>query len=80
MLVELAGVNTDVVPLAMHIMGQSATAAEQREFAERLIVLGQQLHHRADETQRIVEGTVLVTQSVALLANDEAATGKALNL
>jgi len=50
LLVELARVNTDVVPLAMHIMEQSATAAEQYEFAERLICLGQRLYRRADET------------------------------
>jgi hypothetical protein len=43
LLVELARVNTDVVPLAMHIMERSATAAEQYEFAERLIGLGQRL-------------------------------------
>jgi hypothetical protein len=75
LLVELARVNTDVVPLAMHIMEESATAAEQYEFAERLIVLGQRLHRRVDEAHQIViDGTALVPQSVALLANDDAGT------
>lgn len=81
LLAELASVNTDVVPLAMHLMEQSATGGEQHKFAERLIVLGQQLHHRADETQRVViEGAVLLGQSVALPLDDGAGTGNHQNL
>lgn len=81
LLVELARVNTDVVPLAMRIMEENATAAEQYEFAERLIVLGQRLHRRGDEAHQIViEGTVLVPQSVALLANDDSGTREIHNL
>lgn len=70
---ELVSVNTDVVPLAMRIMEESATAGEQYEFAERLVTLGQRLHRRVDETQRVViEGTVLLAQSVVLPSNDGA--------
>jgi hypothetical protein len=59
LLSELARVNTGVVPLAMRIIDQSATAEEQHAFAERLTGLAQRLHHRAVETQRVVaEGTV----------------------
>lgn len=54
LLAELASVNTDVVPLAMRIMEESATGEAQHEFAERLITLGQRLHRRADETQRVI--------------------------
>lgn len=54
LLAELASVNTDVVPLAMHIMEGSATGETQHEFAKRLITLGLRLHRRADETQRVI--------------------------
>jgi hypothetical protein len=50
----LASVDIDVVPLAMHVRDESATSEEQHESAERLIILGQRLHRRADETQRVV--------------------------
>ena len=46
-LAEPARVNSDVVPLAMRIMDDSATAAEQHELAQRLIAAGERLHRRA---------------------------------
>ena len=70
LLVELASVNTDVVPLAMRIMEESTTPDELHEFADRLVALGQRLHHRADGPRRvIVEGTVLA-QPAALPLDD----------
>lgn len=53
-LAELARLNSDVVPLAMRVIDSSATAQEQRAFAQRLIAAGERLHHRADECERVV--------------------------
>lgn len=47
LLAELARLNSDVVPLAMNIIGESATADEQHAFAERLSAMARQLHARA---------------------------------
>ncbi|MGH3897426.1 MAG: hypothetical protein ACRDTA_04070 [Pseudonocardiaceae bacterium] len=54
LLAELASVNTDVVPLAMRIMEESATGEAQHKFADRLITLGQRLHRRADDPRRVI--------------------------
>jgi RNA polymerase-binding transcription factor DksA len=59
LLAELARVNSDVVPVAMRVMDDSATAEEQRELAERLIGIGQRLRQRADHAGRVVEGQVV---------------------
>jgi hypothetical protein len=73
LLAELASVNTDVVPLAMRIIDECATAEEQHKFAERLAALAQRLDRRAVETQRVViEGTVLPVQLNAHSPNDVA--------
>jgi hypothetical protein len=73
LLAELASVNTDVVPLAMRIIDECATAEEQHKFAERLVALAQRLDRRALETQRVViEGTVLPVQHDAHSPNDVA--------
>lgn len=47
LLAELGRLNTDVVPLAMRIMDQSATAEEYYVFAERLETMARQLQDRA---------------------------------
>ena len=60
LLTELARLNTAMVPLAMRIMDGTASAAEQQDYARRLITAGQWLHCRAtglDAT--IIEGEVL---------------------
>ena len=72
LLAELARLNTDVVPLAMRVMEDSATAQEQRVFAQRLIAAGERLHHRADESERVViDGEVIVGDNGALCASTE---------
>jgi len=48
LLAELGRLNSDVVPLAMKIMDESATitAEEQYAFAERLVMMGRRLDER----------------------------------
>lgn len=58
LLADLAQLNSDVVPLAMRIMDNSATSAEQQSFADRLIDLGTRLSHRAHPTMIIDSDTV----------------------
>lgn len=58
LLAELARLNSDVVPLAMRIMGESATADEQDAFAERLLAMARQLQARASGI--VIEGDVAV--------------------
>ncbi|MPZ66511.1 MAG: hypothetical protein GEU83_13695 [Pseudonocardiaceae bacterium] len=55
LLAELARVNSDVVPVAMRVMDDSATPEEQRELATRLIDLGQRLDRRAELTGHVIE-------------------------
>ncbi|MGH3928792.1 MAG: hypothetical protein ACRDTF_02295 [Pseudonocardiaceae bacterium] len=70
LLAELARLNTDVVPLAMRVMENSATAQEQRIFAQRLITAGERLHHRADGSECVViDGAVVPTEMRGLPAN-----------
>ncbi|MGH3795062.1 MAG: hypothetical protein ACRDSP_09245 [Pseudonocardiaceae bacterium] len=47
LLAELARLNSDVVPLAMRMMEESATADEQRAFAQRLVTMAHRLQERA---------------------------------
>lgn len=66
LLAELARLNTAMTPLAMRIMDDSASAAEQQSYAQRLIAAGERLQRRADETPGIIiEGDVLVSGPVA---------------
>ena len=75
LLAELARLNTDVVPLAMRVMEGSATAQEQRIFAQRLIAAGERLHHRADESERvIINEEVIVGDNGALCVSTETST------
>ncbi|MGH3899806.1 MAG: hypothetical protein ACRDTA_16490 [Pseudonocardiaceae bacterium] len=70
LLVELARVNSDVVPVAMRVMDDSATAQEQRALGERLIAAGERLRRRADGVNHpVVEGEILVDASLALPAH-----------
>ncbi len=55
LLADLARLNSDVVPLAMQIMDDSATREEQQAFAGRLIELGTRLNHRADQTWVVID-------------------------
>jgi len=65
LLAELGRLNSDVVPLAMKIMDESATitAEEQYAFAERLVMMGRRLEERVQRTAGemiagVVEGVV----------------------
>jgi EAL domain-containing protein (putative c-di-GMP-specific phosphodiesterase class I) len=57
LLAELARLNSDVVPLAMRIMGNNATSDEQHAFAQRLIAMAQRLQARASVA--VIEGNVV---------------------
>jgi hypothetical protein len=70
LLAELAGLNRAMAPLALSILEGTASAAEQHNYARRLIAAGQQLQHRANETGgAIVEGEVLANGLTALPAH-----------
>ena len=65
LLAELARLNRAMAALALRIMDGSASAGEQRAYAQRLIAAGKRLHHRADETNYpVIDGEV--TGSAAL--------------
>ena len=55
LLADLARMNSDVAPLAMRIMNDSATVDEQRTFADRLIELGTRLNHRARQSGLVID-------------------------
>jgi transketolase C-terminal domain/subunit len=55
LLADLARMNSDVVPLAIKIMGDSATAEEQRTFASRFLELGTHLNHRARQSGLVID-------------------------
>jgi hypothetical protein len=41
LLAELARLNTAMAPLAMRMMGGTASAAEQKDYAQRLVAAGE---------------------------------------
>lgn len=55
LLVDLARMNSEVAPLAMKIMDDSATVEEQRTFAGRLLELGTRLDHRARQSGLVID-------------------------
>jgi hypothetical protein len=56
--------------LAMRIMNGSASAAEQQNYAQRLIVAGERLWRRADGTSgAVIEGEVLANGPLTLPAH-----------
>lgn len=67
LLAELARLNNDMAPLAMRVMDDSASIAEQAHYAERLIVAGERLQRRADGTSgTVIEGDVLANGPLIL--------------
>ncbi|MGH3976444.1 MAG: hypothetical protein ACRDS9_24460 [Pseudonocardiaceae bacterium] len=60
LLVELGRLNTDVVPLAMRIMDESATAEEHYAFAERLAAMARRLQARAAHVGLVIDGEVAI--------------------
>ena len=68
LLAELARLNKAMAPLCMCIMDGSASTAEQRDYAQRLIAAGERLRKRADKTSDpVIDGEVLESGSGALL-------------
>lgn len=60
LLAELGRLNTDVVPLAMRIMDESATVEEHYVFAERLEAMARLLQTRAEHVGLVVAEEVAV--------------------
>jgi NADH:ubiquinone oxidoreductase subunit D len=58
LLTELARLNTDVMPLAMRIMDESATAEEHYAFAERLAAMAQRLQDRGAHLGFVIDGEI----------------------
>lgn len=56
LLAELARLNSDVTPLPLRMMDETATVDEQYAFAERLIAMARQLQARAAEV--VIKGDV----------------------
>ena len=66
LLAELARLNTAMTPLAMRIMEGSASAAEQRDYACRLIAAGKSLHRRAARIGAIIDGEVVTDAPITV--------------
>ncbi|MGH3889355.1 MAG: hypothetical protein ACRDSZ_22820 [Pseudonocardiaceae bacterium] len=60
LLADLGRLNTDVVPLAMSIMDDSATAEEHYAFAERLAAMARRLQARAAHVGLVIDGEVAI--------------------
>ncbi|MGH3765830.1 MAG: hypothetical protein ACRDS0_12475 [Pseudonocardiaceae bacterium] len=59
LLTELARLNRNMASLALRIMDGSASVAEQRHYAQRLIAVGERLRSRADRMGgTVIEGEV----------------------
>lgn len=67
LLAELARLNTAMAALAMRMMDGSATAAEQHDYAQRLIAAGQRMHKRVNDTATVVEGEVVLGSGLLAL-------------
>ena len=66
LLAELARLNNAMASLALRMMDGSATAGEQRDYAQRLIAAGERLRARVDETQcSVIDGEVTVSAALA---------------
>jgi hypothetical protein len=67
LLALLARLNTDMVSLAMRIMEHAASAAEQADYAQRLITAGERLRRRAaGKNAVVIEGEVLAKGPLTL--------------
>jgi hypothetical protein len=70
LLAELARLNSAMASLALRMMDGSASASEQRDYAERLIAAGKRLHARADEMNYLViDGETAVGVAVMFPGN-----------
>jgi hypothetical protein len=67
LLAELAQLNTAMTPLAMRIMDGTASAAEQHDYACRLIAAGQWLQRRAARiSATVIDGEVVTTAPLTI--------------
>lgn len=69
LLAELGRLNTDVVPLAMRIMDDIATAEEHYAFAERLAAMAQRLQVRAGHGALVIDGEIAIASDRRLHHN-----------
>ncbi len=71
LLAELGRLNTDVVPLAMRIIDESATVDEHFAFAKRLAAMAQRLQARAVRMSLVIDGEVVINadQNIAACAD-----------
>ncbi|MGQ0719704.1 MAG: hypothetical protein ACT4NP_20770 [Pseudonocardiales bacterium] len=70
LLAELARLNTDMASLGLRVMEGSASSAEQRHYAKRLIAAGERLQRRADGMGgAVIDGEVVTGVSIALPAH-----------
>lgn len=70
LLAELARLNGEMASLGLRIMDGSASAAQQANYAERLIAAGERLRRRADAMNHpVIEGEVLADVSITLPAH-----------
>ncbi|MFZ2119194.1 MAG: hypothetical protein WAU83_22230 [Pseudonocardiaceae bacterium] len=60
LLAELRRLNTDVLPLAMRIMDESATAEEHYAFADRLAAMARRLQARAAHVSLVIDVEVAI--------------------
>lgn len=67
LLTELARLNRDMASLALRIMEESASIAEQRDYARRLIAVGQRLQRRTttEVAGVVVEGEMLSNSALS---------------
>lgn len=77
LLVELARLNGDMPSLGLRVMEGSASAAEQRRYADRLIAAGERLKRRADGMGgAIIDSVVVAGESIALPSHTVALDGE----
>ena len=67
LLAELARLNGDMASLGLRVMDGSASPAEQRHYAQRLIAVGQRLQRRADGMGgAVIDGEVITAEPTVL--------------
>lgn len=59
LLADLGKLNRDVAPLAMRILDDKATAADQHEFADRLADMAARLLARVARDELMIDGEVV---------------------
>lgn len=70
LLAELARLTSAMASLALRMMEGSASAGEQRDYAQRLIAAGKRLHARADEMNYpVIDGEVTLGAALMFPGN-----------